>query len=237
MKAKHFVTLFFVVGLVFAIIGIAGLSIAQGPNDMDEQESESAAVAAEPHLSSAVVPPGVRIESPPDILLQELPEEADAIINALPSPLPDLRIVGSALRPRTSGISYSVGGGGGCTYVTAGDTWTVWNAPVYLPQGAEVRYMRMYYDDTSASNCYGWFTVYDLYGNIVDEWSVQSSGTGGTGYNITADINHTINYNTYSYVVNWRPLDTGSDMQLCGFRIFYYPPTEINAGKLTLYTW
>jgi hypothetical protein len=204
---------------------------------MDEQESESAAVAAEPHLSSAVVPPGVDIESPPDIVLQELPEEADAIINALPDPLPDLRIVGSALRPRKSGISYSVAGDGGCIYVTAGDTWTVWNTPVYLPQGAEVQKMRMYYNDTSASNCVGWFIVYDLYGDIVDYWYVQSSGTGGKNFNTTAAINHTINYNLYSYVVGWRPMDTGSDMQLCGFRIFYNPPTEINAGKLTLYTW
>ena len=29
----------------------------------------------------------------------------------------------------------------------------------------------------------------------------------------------------YSCVVNWRPYVLGSEMQLCGFRIFYEPPS------------
>jgi hypothetical protein len=41
----------------------------------------------------------------------------------------------------------------------------------------------------------------------------------------TSEFTHTVDYTNYSYVVNWRPNDTGSDMQLCGFRIYYYPPT------------
>ena len=40
-----------------------------------------------------------------------------------------------------------------------------------------------------------------------------------------AAINHTVDYNLYSYLVNWRPVVTGATMQLCGFRVFYTIPT------------
>ncbi len=121
-------------------------------------------------------------------------------------------------------MNYLVGGQGGCVYATAGFSSTVWNIPVQLPQGALVNSLRMYYDDTSGSSSDGFFTVYDLYGNIVQEWYVGSLGASGTGFNDTLEINHTIDYNLYSYVLNWRPNVTGSTMQLCGFRVFYTAP-------------
>lgn len=93
-----------------------------------------------------------------------------------------------------------------------------------LPQGAVVETLRMYYNDTSASNSSAWFTVYDLYGSIVEEWSVSTTGSTGNGFNDSATIDHTVDYSTYSYLLNWRPVVTGSTMQLCGFRIFYTPP-------------
>lgn len=82
----------------------------------------------------------------------------------------------------------------------------------------------MYYYDTSASNTTGWFTVYDLYGNIVQEWSVSSSGDVGYSFSDSAVIDHTIDHSTYAYLLNWRPNATGSTLQLCGFRVFYTPP-------------
>jgi len=60
----------------------------------------------------------------------------------------------------------------------------------------------------------------------VEEWDVQSSGAGGTGFRGSVAFTHTIDYDSYSYVLKWRPNDTGTDMQLCGFRLFYYPPTS-----------
>jgi hypothetical protein len=82
----------------------------------------------------------------------------------------------------------------------------------------------MYYYDTSGSNTTGWFTIYDLYGSIVEEWSASSSGNSGNSFNDSAQINHTIDYSVYNYVINWRPNVTGSTIQLCGFRVFYTPP-------------
>jgi hypothetical protein len=58
----------------------------------------------------------------------------------------------------------------------------------------------------------------------VDEWSVSTSTAGGNSFNDTEVISHTVDYSTYSYLINWRPIDSGSDMQLCGFRLFYDPP-------------
>lgn len=141
-----------------------------------------------------------------------------------PTQIRSLRVAGSAVKPRSDNVSYIPTGGGGCMYASAGDAYTVFNAPIYLPQGSLVEVMRVYYDDTSTSNSTAWFTVYDLYGNIVQEWAASSVGNAGNGFNDTATISHTIDYQSYSYVVNWRPYDLGSDMQLCGFRIFYEPP-------------
>jgi hypothetical protein len=147
------------------------------------------------------------------------PDTAEAV-NSLIS----WRIAGSALKPRENDVSYSISGSGGCTYVTSGDAFTVWNIPVTLPQGSTIDTLRMYFYDTSASNSSAWFTVYDLYGAIVDEWPVTTAGDSGNSFNDSTQINHTIDYSIYSYLINWRPSISGSSLQLCGFRVFYEPP-------------
>ena len=131
------------------------------------------------------------------------------------------RVVGSTLRPRVNDVSYATNGSGGCVYVTAGSATTVWNTPLWIPDGANVQYLRIYVNDTSVSNAQGWFSIYDLYGGLVQEFAVASTGTPGEAYFDTALINHVINYNLYSYVVNMRPSGTGSTLQFCGARIFY----------------
>ncbi len=135
--------------------------------------------------------------------------------------LRSLRIAGSVLRERNSADGTAVNTSGGCIYNSSGSAFGVLNTPVFLPQGTTVNTLRMYYNDTSASDSTGWFTIYDLYGTIVDEFSVSSSGSAGNSFNDSASINHVINYDLYSYVLNWRPAVAGTTMQLCGFRIFY----------------
>jgi hypothetical protein len=142
-------------------------------------------------------------------------------------PLWSVRIVGSALRPRENNVSYAVNSNGSCVYVTAGSATTVWNVPITLPDGATIDTLRIYYYDNSASNLSAWFTVYDLYGAIVEEWSVSSSGTPGNSFDDSVLIGHVINHAVYSYVVNVRPVGTGATLQFCGLRLFYRPPPEI----------
>lgn len=199
-----------VVLVVVAAFRITGDSsvLAQG----DPSASESSAPLSDTGGEGQVTRP------------EEEPIDPEAFGPNAPEALTDFRLSGTVLKPRADDVSYIPTAGGGCFYASSGNSFRIFNAPVTLPQGSEILAVRMYYDDTSASNSRGWFSVYDLYGDLVDEWSVDSVGNSGNGFNDTDTINHTIDYASYSYVVNWRPYDLGSDMQLCGFRIFYEPP-------------
>ena len=174
-------------------------------------------------LSSADPPEGTPIEalSPPDTPGYN-PNRIDGEFEPRVT-IKNQRIAGSALKPRSSTVDFYASSGGGCTYASSSPAFA-WNTPIWLPQGSEVQGVRMYYSDTSANNSIGWFTQYDLYGAIVAEWGISSSGDGGTGWQDSAAINHEIDYQSYSYTLNWRPVETGNYMQLCGFRIFYEAP-------------
>ena len=84
--------------------------------------------------------------------------------------------------------------------------------------------MRFYFYDGDASDSWAWFTVYDYEGFVEDEWGARSFGNTGSGYVTIEPINHVVDYSTYSYVVNWRPVVPGSTMKVCGFRIWYTTP-------------
>lgn len=198
--------------LALAALARGMIGWAQGPG-----EGGSGA----PGLSSANIPDGVEVSSPPDLPAGVGVEDIESAqaYNA------SLRIAGSVLRPRDSNVQWAASGSGGCIYATSGDQYTIWNVPVYLPQGATVKYLRMHFYDTNASsNSVAWFTVYDQNGNVANEWSVSSSGSAGAGYVTSSEFTHTVNYENYSYVVNWRPYALGSGMQVCGFRIYYQTP-------------
>lgn len=214
--------------VVWFASGLLNPATAQESGDAHTSSAEAPTVAQETGdlwTSSAEAPAGPPLYrfSPADLpatAVQDVrPSSPDA-----PDALVSWRITGSALKPRQNDVSYTINANGSCTYVTSGSTFTTWNVAPMLPQGAVVSTMRIYYYDTSASNSLAWFTVYDLYGNIVQEWSVSTSGNLGNGFNDTSPINHTIDYSLYSYLLNWRPIVTGATMQLCGFRIFYEPP-------------
>lgn len=152
------------------------------------------------------------------------PEGYKSPINA-PEYNTSVRFVGSALKPRENDVDYRVASQGGCVYVSGGDDSTVWNLPLALPDGAQVEYVRIYVHDASPSDTCGWFTKYNLYGSLVEEWAVCSTGNGGNGYwTTTISPTETIDYGSYSYVLNWRPGVTGSTIQLCGLRLYYTAP-------------
>lgn len=210
---RRYQVLMTVLILAFLMLTLAGgASQAQGPGGGDPPALCS---------SSDPIPEGAQVLSPPDqpAGVDAVDDEPSQSYNA------SVRISGSALKPRESNVEWTgVGGAGGRIYASSGSSSAVFCFPVYLPQGATIRYFRMYYNDQNASrNCSAWFTVYDLYGVVVDEWGVSSTGTGKT-YATTSQLSHEIDYSSYSYVVNWRPYELGSDMQVCGFRIYYYDP-------------
>jgi hypothetical protein len=173
--------------------------------------------------------------SPPDWPNAHVGPETPELAPTVPEGifLRDFRLPGSALRPRASGVGYYWGAGGGCIYNSGGNADEYFNAPLTLPQGAMINTLRMYYNDTSeASNTIGWLTVYDLEGYIANdpitgqtlEWAVASAGSNGFGFADAPNIGHRVDYSTYSYALNWRPVVQGASMQLCGFRIYYESP-------------
>lgn len=211
MNKKLLATIGILALIALAWVGLAGSALSQG--EVNPQA---------PWSSSAPVPEGVSVASPPDPGggVDPLDSEIDQTYNAF------LRIAGSALKPRESNVEWSGSGGGGCMYANNGNEYAVFNTPIMLEQGATIKYLRMYFNDTNASlSSTAWFTVYDLYGAIVVEHAVSSSGSSGNGYATTSEFTQTVDYDNYSYVINWRPNDLGSDMQVCGFRIYYHTPS------------
>lgn len=174
-----------------------------------------AAVSVRAQDSSSAEPADVAVAEVAEVASAPVPEPADLGVQR------SLRVAGSVLRERTSTDGTAVSTSGGCIYNSSGSSFGVLNTPVFLPNGATVETLRMYYNDTSASDSTGWFTIYDLFGAIVQEFSVGSTGSLGNSFNDSAPINHVIDHSLYSYVLNWRPTVTGATMQLCGFRIFY----------------
>lgn len=184
-----------------------------------EPAQTQAPAGSDPPLQTAGTAPSEQ-EDP-----RALPDGSDRQEEAAPDPAQTynatLRIPVAGLKPRTSDVEWHTGGEGGCTYASSGDTNTWWAAPLYLPDGSTLRYFRMYYNDQNATvDCEAYLTVYDLYGRIVTEWGIQSSSTGQS-YATTPLLDHVIDYDYYSYVINWRPNDEGTDMQVCGFKVYY----------------
>jgi hypothetical protein len=156
------------------------------------------------------------------------------LIVGFTSPLPaagaesaSLRIPGAAFRPRSDAVHFEYFNAGSmfCTYAPQGSVW--WTAPVYLPQGAVVTSVRMfYYDKSTTNNCDASFEVYDFANESVfftTAWS--SSGSSGLGSADSGAINHTIDYSKYGYLLQWRPNTVSNDeLRLVGFQIFYKPP-------------
>ncbi len=135
-------------------------------------------------------------------------------------------VAGSTLRPRTSATGWSDGGSGGCVYASSGSASEVFNIHLDLPYGSRVDYLRLYYYDTSSSSSIAWITRYDSAGGFSDRTSVFSSGSGGYGTALSGYLGEVFDYVHYSYVLNWRPNQLGSSMQLCGLRVAYRLPTK-----------
>ena len=206
MRTRRFVGVVLALGLV-AVVMTTETAQTQEPTE------------SEPLLAQSGMT-GTGLENPQAPTAGSGRQEEDAV----PDPAAynaTLRIPVAALKPRESNVEWSAGSDGGCAYAVSGDRYTWWVAPLYLPDGATLRYFRMYFNDqTTEINCAAYLTVYDLFGRIVDEWGIFSRDTG-QDYVTTVELDHQIDYASYNYVINWSPNIIGPDMQVCGFRVFY----------------
>lgn len=134
-------------------------------------------------------------------------------------------IPGSVLTPVNSATALAYGLYG-CVYATAG-AGSLLNAPLEIPDGSRIVLMRLYYDDTSAANLYGWITRYNEYGTgFQDLVAVPSVGDSGHGTN-HGDLDHIVDTYNWSYVLNVSLGTASSGLQICGIRVMYYPPTAL----------
>lgn len=133
------------------------------------------------------------------------------------------RLVGTALQPRKTSTTYEYTSNG-CVYQTAGSDWR-FQATLPLPEGAVIKFLRIYYADTAATNMTAWITRYQPGVTSEDLTSVLSSGSSGYGTALSAEITHTVDTTNWAYTLIWAPGELTSASQFCGVRVAYYAPS------------
>lgn len=103
-----------------------------------------------------------------------------------------------------------------------------------LPQGSLVKYVRLYYRNTSTANTpTAYFTTYNMVGGITDHSFVAGSNIGGYGSALSGEMNYTVDHTAepINIDVSLGSVTDGS-VQFCGVRVAYYAPElEIDIFK------
>ena len=167
----------------------------------------------------AIAAPGDTLEP------QQLSFETNAIDQPSAAYFHYLSIAGSTFHPHDSSTTYSYSGNG-CIHKTGGPS-SLFARRAILPDGAVVKFLRLYYYDMSSANILAFFTTYDGAGSFNERTSVSSAGgTSGYGTMLSPEINFTVDQytNAVNIVAN---LGTQNDntLRFCGVRIAYHAPT------------
>lgn len=134
-------------------------------------------------------------------------------------------VSGATLRGRSSSVA-TVYAGNGCSYVSAGAD-RILNTEAPLPDGARIKYLRIYYHDTNASNgVRAFLTRYTPGVTTVDLTTVSSTAefVAGYGTSLSPEIDEVVDGDAYAYTVIGWPDALGSANRICGMRIAYYGP-------------
>jgi hypothetical protein len=150
----------------------------------------------------------------------------DVLSPSVANPARFYHIPGSALTPVNSSTTLTYDGMG-CVHATAGATYLL-NAPLEIPDKSRLNGLRVYYDDTSATeSVYGWITRYNAAGTDYEDLvAVPSLGSSGHGSNYV-NLDHIVDTYNYSYVLVARLNVATSALQICGLRVMYYLPPKL----------
>jgi hypothetical protein len=152
---------------------------------------------------------------------------SDAAMDASPTsvtgaftPYRYLRIAGAAFHPVSNNVSFAYAGAG-CINRT-GAAMALFTHKVVLPQRSVVKFLRLYYNDTSASDITAFFTSYDQLGGFVEYTSVGSAGNSGYDSSLSPEITKVVDHFAQPLVVTVN-MDASVDatLQFCGVRIAY----------------
>lgn len=127
-------------------------------------------------------------------------------------------IAGSTFRPRNSATTWNYAGAG-CITSTVGTQLFVHK--LLLPQDAVVNYLRIYYNDTSASDVSAYITRYDSAGDSADLTSAASSGTPGYSEELSPLIAYSVDNASNALVVNVVFGAADPNLAFCGVRVAY----------------
>ncbi|HZY46110.1 MAG TPA: hypothetical protein VFF70_15330, partial [Anaerolineae bacterium] len=87
-----------------------------------------------------------------------------------------------------------------------------------------IKYVRIYYLDTAATDMTVWLTRYEPGQDNLDLVSVKSTGNTGYGSVLSSLITQTVDMANYAYVLTWGTSVATSANQICGIRVAYYAP-------------
>lgn len=137
------------------------------------------------------------------------------------------QVSGATLHGRSSTTGYAYDGVS-CSHVTAGTgTGRILNTELLLPDGAVIKYLRVYYQDTNAVNgVEGYITRYQpgIGASDLVHAGSEDAFNSGYGYVVSAEIAETVNNTNDTYsLIGW-PDDANINNQICGLRVAYYAP-------------
>jgi hypothetical protein len=133
-------------------------------------------------------------------------------------------VSGATLVARSSSASYTYDSLG-CVYV--GTDGLVLNTDLQLPVGSEIKYLRLYYNDTNNPGYItGYISKYPPSDSVIDVVTVSSPSTGtpGAGFVVSSRITETVDYENYPYLLIGRPTKGNFNLRICGLRVAYYAP-------------
>ncbi|KAB2959605.1 MAG: hypothetical protein F9K18_11530 [Thermoanaerobaculia bacterium] len=166
----------------------------------------------------------------PEVPLAALPQQdaSGALNEEEPGEAPDavtdyMHVPGSAFVPMygDNGIEYAPWG---CSYSTGAHGST--NYAVSIPDNSTVTYVRLYYNDTSATDDGVLrFSAYDDGQGGTYEAILETAGSAGMGTTTLSGLSIPIDTVNYSYLMYWTaPPSLGSAIQICGFRLGFQRP-------------
>jgi hypothetical protein len=136
-------------------------------------------------------------------------------------------VSGATLRARSSVTTFAYDSMG-CIHVTAGSANTlILNTELHIPDGSLVKYVRLYYSDTSTTGYVRALLTSYTPGSLTEDLVGVSSDvafSGGNGTALSAELNVTVDNANYAYTLIGWPSSADAGLQICGIRVAYFAP-------------
>ncbi|MBK9714878.1 MAG: hypothetical protein IPO81_26825 [Kouleothrix sp.] len=134
------------------------------------------------------------------------------------------QVAGATLRGRDSTTAFAYDGLG-CTHTTSGGD--ILNTELHIPDGSLIKYLRIYFIDTSTTGSVRGFLTRYTPGQNTSDLVFADLGVAaapGWGFVVSSELNETVDNSAYAYTLIGWPSAAGTTLQVCGVRIAYYAP-------------